>query len=43
MDSINFDVGDLEDDAEHSPDRYNGKESVEGSVEDMLTNLNDQA
>jgi hypothetical protein len=42
MHSIDYSEDDMEAAAEHSLDRYDGEESVEGTVQDMLDNLDGQ-
>lgn len=39
MVSTNYDEDDLDDAAAHSLDRYDGEDRTEGTVEDMLDNL----
>lgn len=39
MVSIDYDRDDMEDAAEYSLDRYDGEDRTEGTVEDMLDNL----
>ncbi|MDY6771270.1 MAG: hypothetical protein SV186_04950 [Candidatus Nanohaloarchaea archaeon] len=43
MAPINFDADDMEAAEEHSLDRYQGEDRVEGTVQDMLDNLTEQA
>jgi len=43
MDPINFDADDMEAAEEHTLDRYHGVDRVEGTVQDMLDNLKEQA
>jgi hypothetical protein len=43
MAPIDFDADDMEAAEEHSLDRYQGEETVEGTIEDMLTHLDSQA
>lgn len=42
MHSIDYSEDDMEAAAEHSLDRYQGEETVEGTIKDMLTHLDGQ-
>lgn len=39
MDPINYDEDDMDEAAEYSLNRYDGEARIEGTVEDMLDNL----